>query len=126
VSLVVGGYLVEDIQNHGNDLNLSYNFLNGRPTSLAESLRVFTQSDRVRYDAIYGQDQWTLGRITLQGALRFDHAWSYSPPQTKVHVIATFDRIRKDGTAIGNYPALYIAEKINGVWGVTARSNFTN
>ncbi|HXD72607.1 MAG TPA: carboxypeptidase-like regulatory domain-containing protein, partial [Vicinamibacterales bacterium] len=67
---LVGGYLVEDIQNHGNDLNLSYNFLNGKPTSLAESLRVFTQSDRVRYDAIYGQDQWTLGRITLQGALR--------------------------------------------------------
>ena len=43
---------------------------------------------------------------------------------TKVHVIATFDRVRKDGTAIGNYPALYIAEKINGVWGVTVRSNF--
>ncbi|HXD75359.1 MAG TPA: hypothetical protein VN628_16555, partial [Vicinamibacterales bacterium] len=79
---LVGGYLVEDIQNHGNDLNLAYNFLNGRPTSLTESLRVYTQSDRVRYDAIYGQDQWTLGRITLQGALRFDHAWSYSPPQT--------------------------------------------
>jgi len=43
---------------------------------------------------------------------------------TKVHVIATFDRVRKDGTAIGNFPSLYIAEKINGVWGVTVRSNF--
>ena len=45
---------------------------------------------------------------------------------TKVHVIATFDRVRKDGTAIGNYPALYIAEKVNGVWGVTVRSNFVD
>ncbi len=78
----IGGYLVEDIQNYGNDLNLAYTFLNGRPSSLTESLRVFTQSDRVRYDALYGQDQWTLGTLTLQGALRFDHAWSYSPPQT--------------------------------------------
>ena len=78
----VGGYLVEDIQNHGNDLNLAYTFLNGKPSSLTESLRVFTQSDRVRYTALYGQDQWTRGRTTLQGALRFDHAWSYSPEQT--------------------------------------------
>ena len=78
----IGGYLVEDIENHGNDLNLAYTFNNGVPISISESLRVFMQSDRVRYDALYGQDQWTLGRITLQGALRFDHAWSYSPPQT--------------------------------------------
>src|SRR5215468_6657067 len=78
----IGGYLVEDIENHGNDLNLAYTFNNGAPTTLTESLRVFVQSDRVRYDALYGQDQWTMGRITLQGALRFDHAWSYSPPQT--------------------------------------------
>ncbi|HET6957120.1 MAG TPA: carboxypeptidase regulatory-like domain-containing protein, partial [Vicinamibacterales bacterium] len=78
----IGGYLVEDIENHGNDLNLAYTFNNGVPVSVSESLRVFKQSDRVRYDALYAQDQWTMGRITLQGALRFDHAWSFSPPQT--------------------------------------------
>jgi hypothetical protein len=78
----IGGYLVEDIENHGNDLNLAYTFNGGKPTQLTESLRVFVQSDRVRYDALYAQDQWTMGKITLQGALRFDHAFSYSPPQT--------------------------------------------
>ncbi len=78
----VGGYLVEDIQNHGNDLNLAYTFNGGKPASLTESLRVYTQSDRVRYTALYGQDQWTMGRMTIQGALRFDNAWSYSPAQT--------------------------------------------
>jgi Carboxypeptidase regulatory-like domain len=78
----IGGYLVEDIQNFGNDLNLAYTFNNGVPTSLTQTLRVYTQSDRVRYDALYGQDQWTMGKVTLQGALRFDHAWSYSPEQT--------------------------------------------
>ena len=44
----IGGFLVEDIQNHGNDLNLAYTFNGGVPISLTESLRVFTQSDRVR------------------------------------------------------------------------------
>ena len=77
-----GSYLVEDIENHGNDLNLAYTFLNGRPSSLTESLRVFRQMDRVRTTALYAQDQWVFGRMTLQGAVRYDNAWSYSPPQT--------------------------------------------
>jgi hypothetical protein len=78
----IGGYLREDIENHGNDLNLAYTFLNGRPTQLTQSLRTYQQLDRVKYTAIYGQDQWTMGKLTLQGALRFDRAWSYSPEQS--------------------------------------------
>jgi len=78
----IGGYLVEDIENHGNDLNLAYTFNNGVPSQLTETLRVYKQKDRVRYTAVYAQDQWTMGRMTLQGALRFDRAWSYSPEQT--------------------------------------------
>ena len=31
--------------------------------------------------SFYAQDQWTLGRMTLQGALRFDRNWSFSPAQ---------------------------------------------
>ena len=77
-----GGYLVEDIENHGNDLNLAYTFLAGRPTSLTQTLRVFKQKDRVKFMALYAEDQWTRGKMTLQGALRFDHAWSYSPEQS--------------------------------------------
>ncbi len=77
----IGGYLVEDIENHGNNLNLAYTFNGGVPSSLTQSLRVFKQMDRVRYTALYAQDQWTMKRLTLQGALRFDNAWSYSPAQ---------------------------------------------
>jgi hypothetical protein len=76
-----GAYLVEDIENHGNDLNLAYTFFGGRPTSLTQTLRVYKQKDRVEYMALYAEDQWTRGRMTLQGALRFDRAWSYSPEQ---------------------------------------------
>ena len=36
----------------------------------------------MRSDAFFAQEQWTLGRMTLQGALRYDHAWSYFPEQT--------------------------------------------
>ena len=36
----------------------------------------------VRTTALYAQDEWTHGRFTAQGALRFDNASSYSPPQT--------------------------------------------
>ncbi len=76
-----GGFLRENITNNGNDLNLQYTFLNGRPTTITQSLRVYTQKDRVKYDALYAQDQWTLGKLTLQGALRFDRSRSYSPEQ---------------------------------------------
>jgi len=78
----IGGFLREDIENHGNDLNLAYTFNNGVPSQVTQSLRVFRQMDRVKYSALYAQDQWTIGRMTLQGALRFDRAWSYSPAQT--------------------------------------------
>ena len=36
----------------------------------------------MRYDAFYAQDQWTHGRLTLQGAVRYDHAWSWFPEVT--------------------------------------------
>ena len=35
-----------------------------------------TFDETVRYDALYAQDQWTMKRVTLSGALRFDHATS--------------------------------------------------
>ena len=36
-------------------------------------------SNRTRYDGLYAQDQWTYHRLTLQGALRYEHAWSWFP-----------------------------------------------
>jgi hypothetical protein len=39
----------------------------------------FWQSNRTRFDAIYAQDQWTHGRLTLQGGIRYEHAWSWFP-----------------------------------------------
>ena len=77
-----GVALVSDLENHTNDLNLTYTVSNGVPISLTQSLLPFTTSYRTRNASFYVQDQWTLGRMTLQGALRFDRNWSFSPEQT--------------------------------------------
>jgi hypothetical protein len=36
-----------------------------------------TLDDRVMYAAFYAQDQWTLNRLTMSGAIRYDHATSH-------------------------------------------------
>ena len=41
----------------------------------------FTRKVRTQYYAFYAQEQWTRDRLTLQGALRFDRAWSGFPEQ---------------------------------------------
>jgi hypothetical protein len=75
----LGGFLVDNQNNSSNNLFLQYRTQNGVPDQLTENINRFWIKNRVRYDALYGQDQWTLGRVTVQGALRFDHAWSWYP-----------------------------------------------
>jgi hypothetical protein len=76
-----GVALVSDLENHTNDLNLAYTVGNGSPITLTQSLLPYTTSYRTRNMSFYAQDQWTLGRMTLQGALRFDRNWSFAPAQ---------------------------------------------
>jgi len=64
-----------------NDTHLIYRLNHGIPNQLTLDLKPFKTGQRTRNDAFYAQEQWTLGRLTLQGALRFDHAWSYFPDQ---------------------------------------------
>ena len=64
-----------------NNHNLQYRFNNGVPNQLTQNLLPYRTEERTRYDALFIQDQWTRGRMTLQGALRYDHAWSYYPAQ---------------------------------------------
>jgi hypothetical protein len=78
----MGGYLELDQKNFTNDANLQFRVNNGVPNLITETALPFQIQRRVRYDALYLQEQWTQGRMTLQGALRFDHAWSYFPDET--------------------------------------------
>ena len=49
------------------------------PDQITETIDRFRSLQRVRYDAFYAQEAWTLGRMTLQGALRLDIASSIFP-----------------------------------------------
>ena len=60
---------------------LSYRFNQGVPNQFTFRLPEWHQSDRTSTAALYIQDKWTRGRLTLQGALRYDRAWSFSPAE---------------------------------------------
>ena len=62
----------------GNPNMVSYTFFGGAPFSLTQYIPS-QFSNRTRFDAIYAQDQWTINRLTLQGGLRYEHAWSWYP-----------------------------------------------
>jgi hypothetical protein len=76
-----GGHLIDDRTNFTNAESMSIRLNNGVPNQVTMSISPFSLSQRVRYTAFFVQEQWTLGRVTLQGALRHDRAWSYYPQQ---------------------------------------------
>jgi hypothetical protein len=67
------------IQNADN--MVSYAFTNKVPQSFTLHVANASFADRTRYDA-FRQDQWTKDRrLTLQGGLRYEHAWSWFPSE---------------------------------------------
>jgi hypothetical protein len=58
---------------------LSYVFNNTNPIQFTLRNAPFGGSNRTRFDAFYVQDQWTVGRLTVQGGLSYEHAWSWFP-----------------------------------------------
>jgi hypothetical protein len=68
--------------NFYNDSRLSYTFFNGVPTQLTMYGNHGTRSiTKQGMGALYAQDQWTRGRLTLQGGLRFEHLSARFPDQ---------------------------------------------
>jgi hypothetical protein len=76
-----GAYHVDNRAPFGNNFNLAYRVNNGIPNQLTQDLRPYRTYSRVRYNALFAQDQFTRGRLTVAGALRYDHSWSYYPEQ---------------------------------------------
>jgi hypothetical protein len=69
-----------------NDAGLAYGFRNGVPQSVTvTAVSGFSTPGPakgwVRNTAFYVEDQWTRGRLTLQGAARYDYAGSGHPEQ---------------------------------------------
>jgi hypothetical protein len=80
-SLKVGYQAAFQVQSQTQimDNPLQYTFLGGTPISFTMRVAPWKQANRTRFDAFYVQDQWTRGKLTLQGALRYEHAWSWYP-----------------------------------------------
>jgi len=80
-SLKVGYQAAFQIQKNFQDAGSHVRYIFNTNVPIQVELRdaPFWQSNRTRFDAIYAQDQWTRGRLTLQGGVRYEHAWSWFP-----------------------------------------------
>ncbi len=74
-----GAFLRAETRRVRNPSLLSYRFNQGVPNQFTATIPEWSTSDRTSSAAIYMQDTWTRGRLTLQAALRYDRAWSWSP-----------------------------------------------
>jgi hypothetical protein len=94
---------VDDREMHTNTQRLQYTFLFGNPSSITQYASPWVVLARARQDSFYVQDQWTINRLTLQGAIRYDHPWSWFPEQnqqaTRFHPGGTYP----EGDAVTGY-----------------------
>ena len=91
-----GAYLIEEVQDFSGDTQLTYGFFGGNPSSVTMRIAPWQISNRTAYAAFYAQDQWTMGRLSLQGALRYDHAWSWFPAEHNGAPVASQVQCRAD------------------------------
>ncbi len=75
-----GGYHPRVI-NFDSDNALSYQFNNGVPNQLTLYATPFSAPSNALTAGLYAQDQWVLGRLTLQGGVRFDYLHMLYPEQ---------------------------------------------
>ena len=73
--------MTQDIVWMTNTQNLTYRFNNGVPNQLTQSISPWMNRSRTGWDAVFAQERWTRGRLTMQAAVRFDRARSWFPAQ---------------------------------------------
>ncbi|MBM3819268.1 MAG: TonB-dependent receptor [Acidimicrobiia bacterium] len=78
-----GNFWRDDREMHTNSQRLQYTFIFGNPATITQYAAPYNVNARAMQASLYVQDQWTTGRWTLQGALRWDHPWSWFPEQVQ-------------------------------------------
>jgi carboxypeptidase family protein len=78
-----GYWWKDDREMHVNTQDVQYTFIGGAPNSITEYVNPYNVNARAMQASLYAQDQWTRGRLTLQGGLRWDHPWSWFPEQVE-------------------------------------------
>jgi hypothetical protein len=79
-----GSYSISDTKIVTNESLLAYRFLSTQgakpsPNRFTFRLPNWQAADRTETQSAFVQDTWTRKRLTLQGAVRYDRAWSFSP-----------------------------------------------
>jgi hypothetical protein len=74
-----GAYQIDNNTIVANDELLAYRFDDGVPNRFTFRLPNWVASNRTATTSLFAQDTWRMGRLSLQGALRYDRAWSWSP-----------------------------------------------
>jgi hypothetical protein len=78
-----GNWWRDDREIHTNTQNLAYSFFGGRPTGITEYANPYFNNARAEMMSFFAQDQWSINRLTLQGAIRYDQPWSWFPAVTQ-------------------------------------------
>ena len=76
-----GTYMTDDRTWSTNNQNMTFRLNNGVPNLITESISPWVNNARAGWYAFFAQDQYTRGRVTLQGALRYDRSSSWFPEQ---------------------------------------------
>jgi hypothetical protein len=76
-----GGYQRADVALITGENQMTYRFNNGVPNQFTVRLPNWRTRNITTTAALFAQDTWTRGRLSLQGALRYDRAASFSPAE---------------------------------------------
>src|SRR5215471_12463907 len=69
-------------KNYYNDSQMKYQFTNGVPSQVTVYAdQNATQEQKQNMFALYAQDRWKIGRLSLNGGLRFERLTDYFPKQ---------------------------------------------
>ena len=94
-----GNHWRDDREMHVNNQDLGYLAvtvpgLGLFPISIQQYINPYNVNARAMQTSLYAQDSWTMNRLTLQGAIRYDRPWSWFPetvePASRFFPGATF------------------------------------
>jgi hypothetical protein len=102
-----GNWWKDDRGEYTNTQSLAYTLTGGArlpdgsfrpsvPSSITQYANPYFVNGRAAMTSFFAQDQWTIGRLTLQGGVRYDNPWSWFPaveqPRSRFFPGVSFDR----------------------------------
>jgi hypothetical protein len=77
-------YIQQSAAGSMGDTSLYYRFRDGVPNQLTQHIHPFAYWTHANQWGLYAQDQWTMGRLTLGGGVRYDR-FTTSYPEARIH-----------------------------------------